>query len=500
MAIAAIIAIIGTVNGVGISPDSTIYLSAADHLVSDGTLDTYSGQPLTAFPPGYPLLIAGLIGVGGSSDSAARVLCVIVAGLLPVPTFVALRRVCSRRGFVAAGVVFVAVMPTVTRTTIMAWTEPIFALVLLAIIALLVRLACEAGIPGRSAVLGLASLTSAAVLLRYVGLGVMPAVATALVIVFGLNRRVVRIVGLYCAGASVIPALLIARNYWITGTIGGPQVDPRASLTTDVRSTFREIARWFLATERVPSSLVTMAGLFTVAAIGVIAALAGKRRWPRNVAESSAAPATVSSTRLPLALMAMSGIMLTFILLSARRTWVSIDARMLMPLMAPVVISALIGLDALCRESRRWVRTSRLATVPLAVVLLIGSNQTMQLASAGSKGIGYNSEAWRSSELTSAVSKLGPVVVFSSNPDGIWAQTRREPILLSPRKTGVGKDEPLEQLAAFAAAACDAAYLAWFKNSRDYLYTPAELSNQVTLEPTAFVADGVLYRVSGRSC
>ncbi len=80
---ATIIAILATGPfGVGISPDSVAYISAARNLLIDGTLRTFDSEPLVSWPPAFPALIAvpGLIEV--DARKAARFTNAIILGLI----------------------------------------------------------------------------------------------------------------------------------------------------------------------------------------------------------------------------------------------------------------------------------------------------------------------------------------------------------------------------------------------------------------------------------
>ena len=73
-----------TRHGVGITPDSVVYLEAAQNLAAGRGLATADDgaelRPLTRFPPGYPVAIALVASLGPAFLDAARWLALALLG------------------------------------------------------------------------------------------------------------------------------------------------------------------------------------------------------------------------------------------------------------------------------------------------------------------------------------------------------------------------------------------------------------------------------------
>src|SRR3954465_6475715 len=58
-------------SGIGVSPDSIMYTSAARSLVNEGALITFNGLPLVDFPVFYPTFLACVMFVSGTDPFSA---------------------------------------------------------------------------------------------------------------------------------------------------------------------------------------------------------------------------------------------------------------------------------------------------------------------------------------------------------------------------------------------------------------------------------------------
>src|SRR6185503_14537525 len=77
-ALALVLVLLATPYGLGVSPDSTQYLSAAEHLLRGDGLRVHwwdeGAQPFTHFPPGFAVSLSFLTGLGLTADASARLI------------------------------------------------------------------------------------------------------------------------------------------------------------------------------------------------------------------------------------------------------------------------------------------------------------------------------------------------------------------------------------------------------------------------------------------
>ena len=177
LAIAASVAcgllvVVATRRAPHLSPDSMTYLSAAAHLRSGLALSDFTGEPLTVFPPLYPLMLAP----GGTSLLWVRIVGALSVAAATLLMSVALRRRVRPLAAVAGAVAFGASQGLV-RVASAAWSEAPYAAISLGMIVVLgttrmtPRVAALGGM-----IAGLGFLT------RYAGIG-LAATGLAMVVV-----------------------------------------------------------------------------------------------------------------------------------------------------------------------------------------------------------------------------------------------------------------------------------------------------------------------------
>lgn len=446
----------GTRWGAGTSPDSNHYLAAAVSLAESWRLETFTGSPLTAFPPGYPVVVRIAMLPGLSWESASRTICILGAAVLVLTTAALARRVVHSPVLRAAVVAIAVVAPTLTRINRMAWTEPLFVIIVLALVAALIDIDRSGVAPTRRALLLLAALTSAAFLVRYAGLGLVPGVALSLAVI-GRHRYAWRSgVVTYVAMCTIVPAVWFTRNLLVSGGIGGPPLPARNSLLTDIRTILEVTGRGVLPRLSPSDTASTVIGVIGAGVIIALVVVAGRRGRGREV----------------LILASSSGFLLLHLLVAARTTWVEFGNRMLSPLLLPVVLIVAISLDrwmspvtvddpvgggAAC-DRRRQVLGGVAAA--LAALLLAGwTLDTLDATRAAHRtGVGTADEFWRSPRLANDLATIpADAVVVSNSAGGVWNITGRRPVLsLFDTTRSMTREET-----------CSGAYLVWFVLDRD---------------------------------
>lgn len=403
-------------------------------------LHALDGEPLTQFPPLYPVALRTVMILGVSSETAARLISMAAAAAIVVLTALLVRS-CVRSPVLRAGVVVAAVVaPTLTMIDRMAWTEPLFTVVTLAVALVLVRHAHADGPPDDRTIAVLAVLTSIGFLVRYAGLGLVPGVAVALVLVARGRHAWVRPTITYLVASAVVPALWFTRNLVVSGTIGGPPLEARGSLLADVRRVLGAIGRSVVPLTSPSDGTAVVIGL-VVAAAGTWAVVRVARR---------------DDGRDIQAIAALVVCLVAHLLMSARLTWVAIGDRML----SPVVPLVLVLLAAVAERSRSAIpASSRRAAVgvagAVAVLVVIGWTIDSGRATTEARrdGLGYTTDFWRSGRLVSDLTAIPPDVdIVTNDIGGVWYVTRRTPLI------GVLASTASEK----ATARCNGGYYVWF--------------------------------------
>ena len=207
-------------SGVGISPDSVVYLGAADSIASGNGVPTVAfhytplipaGAPLTIFPPAYPAFIAGLIRLGLPVLTSAKWFDVMMmaATVFMIGLFTCL----VTEGSVPATLGSILLFSSSTdiwNIYTMAWSEPPFILLCLAAFVLLVTHIAK---PNYFLLICASLSAGLAVMTRYVGVTIIaPMILTILVLGTGRLRDRIKDSLLSIGVSGLLPAAWLIRN------------------------------------------------------------------------------------------------------------------------------------------------------------------------------------------------------------------------------------------------------------------------------------------------
>lgn len=506
-AVAAVAVLVATRHGPGLSPDSAAYLSAGLNLAGGRGIESFRGDPVTAFPPGLSVVVAVGHGLGLGVGWTVRLFnAATVAGMV-VLAHLLLRRHVRDRLLVALATVLIALSTPVLFVAQMAWSELAFLTICLAMVLVLERvlvaprawrwLVCAAGL----AALGF--------LFRYAGVTL---IALGLVTVAAATwrlgwRRAGAAMTAYVLAAGILPVAWMLRNRAADGTLMGPRFPSSDGGVVTIKRFVTTVGGW-AAPDPIPRSLDGPVGLLVLLLLVAGSALVLRSRWSTpddSVPPASGAASPTGSAASLLPLVAFVVIYAGYVIAAQLATAIDpIDTRLLSPLYVPLVILGAIVLDAVAVEGRVGrVAVPRLAVaLALAAIVVQGQLFVRTARASAVHGNGYATPAWQSSALAATVGRLpADVDIYSNGSDALWAVLQRQPLLQSPAKglprSDVRQDLPPEFL---VDVGCQPSYLAWFDTiDRPYLFAPDELRNYVRLRRVSADADGTLYRIEPKA-
>ncbi|NND76143.1 MAG: hypothetical protein HKN44_14155 [Ilumatobacter sp.] len=465
-----------------LSADSLTYLSAADSLRGfDGYRD-FTGEPLTHFPPVFPVLLAaggrslGWAAVVGASGAAA--VSALLVGVLSARV---------RWSLALVGALLYTLSQAVIRTESTVWSEtPYVALALATILVLrngdvTVRRAAVAGL-----LAGLALLT------RYAGAGlVLTGLVMVVVATRAGGRSSARCAGAYLAVAGSIGGIWMARNLAATGEPLGPHFNGGVhdSLGSIIDQTTRALGRLVVDLDDVtsmtkPAGAVVLIGLL----IGSAMLLARRRR---SVLDVGIAVFALTSLILPLVSRVLTG--------------THIEARILSPTMIPLVYLVVVAADG--AADRMAGRVRRPAAVPAVGIVAAVGWMTVGLVAAWNgpdrvSGSAANPDLY-SPELLALVAAIpDDEHVLTNDPWRVWWHTGREPVGFAYTRPTPGNSHfPLSEEEITARACSADTYLAWFPGLLNAQgAAPAEvrpdLAQTLPLDEIVAVPGGRLFRVA----
>ena len=210
-------------SGIGISPDSVFYLSAADSVIAGHGLrpiayhytpTVASGKPQAVFPPVYPLLLS--LSDLFSTDRLAAAMwfhsLVFAANVCLVATMAYLATAGSAAAAIAALMLFIT-SPRLLEVHTMAWSDPPFMLFALSsMLFLMLHIARP-----RKWLLASVSLTTAlALTTRYVGITMLPPMIVAILLLENQHLKRCILDGVVVIGAGLSPLVAwLVRNVLI---------------------------------------------------------------------------------------------------------------------------------------------------------------------------------------------------------------------------------------------------------------------------------------------
>jgi hypothetical protein len=469
----------GTRHGIGLSTDSAVYVAAARSLLAGDGL-AVGGEPLTHFPPLYPVALAAAGRAAGDPVAGARWLH---AALFAAT--VALVAVCVRT---AAGGPFVASMlaallvlacRSTLRVYLMAWSEALFLCLALAGFALL---ALHWSRPRAGLWVAAALVLAAALLTRYAGLALVPAAAVALLVRGpGPPRQRAFQAGALTAIALGPLALWLARNVAQTGSAANRSLAFHPPGLGPLEDGLRTLSFWVWPFQM--GSLLGVAVGLVVLVWAVRAQLAARGGSPLR--------------RLLWLFAASYGLFLGLSL-----CFVDADTPLRERVLSPLYVFGVVLLATLAAERVATFRSgaARLAAVAVGLALLgahaVRGHELWSVAFE--QGLGYSDLRWRSSELLQELRALPAAPpLYSNAPDVVVLLLQREARWL-PRREDTAARRPNPDLAReraqLRADLERGARVAWFDVFawREQLVDLAELEGELSLVRLQQLGDGAI--------
>lgn len=395
--------------GPGLDPDSMSYLHAATTFAHAGALRDVrrdwasedSTMPLAHWPPGYPVVIAGVKRLGFGAVQGARVIGAISA-------FVTIAIITWLVGGVAgagAGIVagmLVMVTPAVVQVHESVLSEPLFIALLVLTLAAMVR------VPERPLASG--ALAGLASIVRYAGVSLVGGVVLWQLARAGTMRaRLVRAI------TAALPAIML-QGMWVLRTAhsAGPGAIRHISLYGEITSTLRE--GWRTTSAWLVPGMGELWGIFVAAGVAVLLVVAIWQSRPlRPRHEPAMAAALLAACYL--------GLVLASRLIAD--PGIPLDDRMMAPLLVLLEVAIVLVVAPACRS---WPTPAK-ALVAMLVVLWWSAALRVSGSSARyavQTGNDFAEDCWRDSPLVAWVrANGGGHALFTNVPEALYFHAGR---------------------------------------------------------------------------
>ncbi|MGE0877274.1 MAG: ArnT family glycosyltransferase [Acidimicrobiia bacterium] len=413
--VAAVLVLLAARHGAALTRDSITYLATGRNLLDHQRLTDFTGRPLTAFPPLYPLLAAG-------SATTARAINALATAATVVLTAALAARFVRHRTVLAATIALVAVSPVLIDLGRHVWSEPVFVALAMAVLLGLDR--------DEPLVAGV--LTGLAFLARYAGLVLLPVG----LIVFVLRRRY-RDAVVFAATGAVAVVGWVVRNAIATDStrdLLGPRLHTESTLAHTARRLAGGLKALVLPAST-PASVTAAVGAIALAAI--VAALYVYRH---------ARPA-----ERPLVPLTFAVLYVVFVAVSAYAAGADLDARTLGPVWPVAVVLLAWVVDRALPYAR--LRTPVAAVAVLAAVLTAAWAVTVAFERDAGERRAHRYPPQYDGLFAALAALPRDAAVVSDDPWGVYERTRYQPIdfALVPVRAGLSivplSDDRLADLA-----------------------------------------------------
>jgi hypothetical protein len=448
-------------SGIGVSPDSISYVSAARNVLHTGTLMDFTTRPLVDFPAGYPLILAALLALTHIDPFAFMPLMdpLLFALLIVLCGYLADKAAYPSPWTKTALLACIALSPALIEVYIMLWSETLFIVL---IVLFLISLHRFMRLRTTSSLLVTAGVCALACTIRYAGVTLV-ATGGFLILLEKYPSFKDKFKHLLLFGTVSVSLLVInlARNYHISGTLTGKRQKGVTPLLRNIYYYGSTFTGWFFyGTDHY--RLCLSLGLVFLTLLVLLFTPVLLKEYP-------------SLVRIALA---FSLVFSLFMVVSATVSrYEQMDSRLLSPLYIPLLVSlayplARFGRNA-SRSARRWWKA--FAVVCLLLVLssqLLADYQwNSDISDAGIGG--YTEDIWKDSPLVQFLrakqaSFLPGYTLYSNSPEAVYFFTGRHCQLL-PQKAFPG---PIRQFFAQGHQ-----YLIWFDDGDN----PAILTQETVL-------------------
>ena len=205
----AVLVVMASLQGPGVSVDSVSYLAAAQSWARDFELISYNGDDLTIFPPGLSILLGSVVALGIPVSIGVVGLNVIAVVGLVLIAFLIGRQVLEDERWAVLAALVMSTSVIIIEAHTYVWTEPLFSLLLGAALLLLVR-AVRLHTVSWGVVVALGVVLGAASTFRYVGVVIVP-IAAVTIWLAADRRRAIKVL-VFMGTALVLPVAVVVRN------------------------------------------------------------------------------------------------------------------------------------------------------------------------------------------------------------------------------------------------------------------------------------------------
>ena len=473
--------------GIGLSPDSVTYLRLSESISKEGLIFIIQNKDAT-FPPLYPLVLALFSNIFHADHiSFARWFNIALSFCFTFLSIFLVRKLTKNLALLFVFGLFISFSRSINLVFSHAWSEPLFIFLLLLITFTIEK-------TNYKNLILCSFLSTLAILTRYAGVAIVPAVCLYLFIQKnGLPEKVKK-----CFCYSVIPTstyiIYLIRNYYFTKTLMGHRAASNTGLISNCDRAFSTVAFWFS-----PDKYFFMS-VFLILILGAFV-------W--NYKEDLISY-VLNSQKIVIFSACFSLVYSSFIIISS--TTIAYDL-INNRLMSPIFLSILLLLFTfilfcthivLTAKKREVLAYSMLSIFIVCQLLSFANTWKQDIFSRQKNGAeGYTSTFWQENELLDYIKKHKndfSATIYSNDPRAFFVINRNIKAKLLPLKKYYNSNETtgitLENL-SIKIPDFENSYLVYFNSIRLHeSFSLEEFQSVCKMENIVENSDGFIFKVN----
>ncbi len=481
--------------GAMLSNDAPVYIAGAENLAAGAGFRAVSGNAIVVWPPLFSMLLAFFALFGIEPADSGRFLNIAVFGLTILLAGLWLRRNIGSRILALAGAAAVMTSWPINDVSSRVMADPLF--ILFTVLASM-QLGTFLDRKNSASILPLASaglFAALAPITRYPGVTVLFAGGLAILMKWEMPvARRLKAAAAWGAASSVPLAVLLARNWSLSGTLTGQRIPSSGLFPSDMLSRMaEEFLYWLVPATSSGSGHLPWAAVGLVAMGGAALVVTSRHKQKQQFHLSPILPFVV-----------FVSVYLAFLVVVVPLTVdQGIDMRYLAPVHVPIILAAAYLLDGFLHiEARggvaavKWAAASAMALTCCASIgfnMKFSLDSTIAMADPEYEG-GFNYPNWKNSETTLyARANPGEGQAYSNAPEALHLSAGASmPVKLAPWLPA--PSDCLLWLRQVAQA--KSAYIVWWnrKGCAPSCCEIPDLESQF-LERAAKLSDGSVYRL-----
>ena len=494
--------------GAALPPDALNYVAAAESVADGAGLKNVAGGDLALWSPLFPLLLAFLGLFGLETAEAGRFLNAAAFGLIVLASGYWLGRNLRSPLLALGATAAVLAAPALNHAASHVWTGPLF--VLCALVSLMGLEAFAGGRGGRRTLALAAVFAALATAIRFAGLAVILAAILTLLARRGATaRQLLRYGGVIAAAALATLLAVVVRNLAASGSPGGGRTWSRGLIGDAPGGIAGALRDW-----AVPDGAPFWFG--AALWIAVLAVALGAAAYAAAYRREGAAPPSLDPRRLGPALpfAAFAAAYPAAVAVAGLFTQQPADSRLLLPLYAPLLLTAAFLLDRfLHRPAPAGLAPAKRAVAAVALVACAAHvafsaagnlDATAEARDSGYVARTYNTAYWDGSGTIGRL-RDNPVAgrIYTNDRDGVfWLagvrpwERGRLPTILVPLEGAADCASWLAEAASRVRQEPHEAHVVLLERSAAYRDWCASAEPPPLLERVGVFADGAVYRVA----